>query len=59
MKFFDYLKDTKAEMSHISWPTKKQAIAYTLVVIVVSVILSVYLGLLDLGFVKALDAIIR
>ncbi|HVV15236.1 MAG TPA: preprotein translocase subunit SecE [Candidatus Paceibacterota bacterium] len=50
-----YFKDVRSELNHVSWPTRSQIIAYTVVVILVSLGTSVYLGLLDYVF----SAIIR
>ncbi len=47
---FNYFKDVRAEMRHVSWPTRRQAIVYTVVVIAVSLVTAVYLGLLDYFF---------
>lgn len=58
MKLFDYIKDTKAEMKHVSWPTKKQAVGYTVLVIVISVVVSVYLGILDFGLTELVTKLI-
>lgn len=49
-QFISYLKDTRAEMEHVSWPTRKQAMAFTGVVIVVSVATAIYLGFFDYVF---------
>jgi preprotein translocase subunit SecE len=45
-----YLKEVRAEMKHVSWPTRKQTIVYTVVVIGISLATAVYLGLLDYVF---------
>ncbi len=47
MSFIQYLKDTKAELSHVSWPTRKQTLVYTLLVITLSAFVAVYLGVFD------------
>jgi preprotein translocase subunit SecE len=47
MNIFDYIRDTKGEMKHVSWPTKKQTITYTILIVVVSVAVAAYLGLFD------------
>lgn len=46
----DYIKETRAEFKHVNWPTKKQAIAFTLVVILISLFVAYYLGLFDYIF---------
>jgi preprotein translocase SecE subunit len=47
MSLKQYLLDTKAEMKHVTWPTKSQAIGYTVAVVVISIITSALLGGLD------------
>jgi preprotein translocase subunit SecE len=54
MKIIEYVKETKAEMAHVTWPTRKQAIAYSVLVVVVSVAISVFLGVFDYIFSKLL-----
>jgi len=44
---FNYLKETKKEMSHVTWPTTKQAVIYTVLVISVTALVAVFLGLFD------------
>lgn len=59
MGLIEYIKDTKGEMKHVSWPTKKQAVSYTLLVILISVFVAFFLGLADFSFSKLLGGIIR
>lgn len=59
MGLINYIRETKGEMKHVSWPTKSQAIAYTILVIVISLSISAYLGLFDWIFAKGVDAIIK
>ena len=47
MSLISYLKDTQGELKHVSWPTRGQAIGFTIVVVIVSVFVSFYLGLFD------------
>ncbi len=47
MSIGNYIKETRGELSHVSWPTRKQAIGFTALVIGVSVVLSIYLGAAD------------
>ena len=59
MAFLQYLKDTRGELHHVAWPTRAQTVVYTVLVIAVSLIVSLYLGffdyLLTTGLGKALD----
>ena len=45
-------------MKHVSWPTRRQAITYTVVVIAVSLGTAVYLGLFDYFFSEVVKLII-
>ncbi len=54
----NYFKEVRAEMKHVSWPTNRQAIVYTVVVVVVSLATAVYLGLLDYVFTAGVQRII-
>jgi preprotein translocase subunit SecE len=55
MGFIEYIKDTRAEVKHVSWPTQNQAIIFTVVVIVISLIVAGYLGALDYIFTQILE----
>lgn len=47
-KILDYIKESRAELRKVTWPTKQQLWYSTLIVIVVTFIASAYLGLVDL-----------
>jgi preprotein translocase SecE subunit len=57
--FINYLKDTIAEIKHVSWPTRAQATIYTVLVIVISIVTALYTGLFDIVFTRALDWFIK
>lgn len=46
-KLGEYVKDTRAELKHVNWPTRTQAIMYTVVVVLVSLITALFLGIFD------------
>lgn len=54
----NYLKDVRAEMKHVSWPTPRLTAVYTAVVIGVSLLVAVYLGALDYVFSSILKVLI-
>jgi preprotein translocase subunit SecE len=58
MKIIDYIKDTRSELKHVNWPTRAQAIGYTIVVIVFSAIIAMLLGAFDFIFSGILQKII-
>ena len=46
----NYLRGAYAELQKVTWPTKKEVQQYTLLVIVVSIAVGVYMYGLDLAF---------
>jgi len=58
MRFVQYLKDTQSELKHVSWPTRSQAIWFTVIVVVVSLIIAAYLGGLDALFTYILETFV-
>lgn len=49
-KILTFLSEAKAELLRVNWPTQKQIIRYTLLVIAISIAMAVFLGGLDLLF---------
>ncbi len=58
MGLINYIQDTRAELKHVSWPTRKQSIAYTVIVIAISVAVAIYLGVFDGLFSLGLEKIV-
>ena len=46
-RFINYVKDTRGELAHVSWPTRKQAIVFTAITVAISIATALYLGFLD------------
>ncbi len=61
MKMFDgiirFFKEVRAEMKSVTWPTRDDLREGTVVVIVMSAIVAIFLSLVDLGFTQAINAI--
>lgn len=57
--FLDYLRGVRAELTHVSWPSRGQAVAYTALVIGISVITAFVLGAFDFLFTFGLEEILR
>ncbi len=53
-KIKKFFKDYKSELKKIVWCSKKMTFQYTLYVLVAMVIVSAFIGLLDLGFSQLL-----
>jgi len=57
-KLVAFLNDVKIELARVSWPSRKQTIQYTLVVIVMSLLVAAFLGALDAIFSFVLNKFI-
>ncbi|MCE5202008.1 MAG: preprotein translocase subunit SecE [Synergistaceae bacterium] len=58
-KVLDYIRESRAELKKVTWPTKQQVWYSTLVVLAVTFIVSAYLGLVDLLLTGVFSKIIR
>lgn len=45
-----YLKETRAELRKVTWPTRQQAINLTIIVLGVTIVMAIFLGAVDLVF---------
>ncbi len=55
----DYYKEVIVELKRVTWPSKKDTIAATWVVIITVIILSLFLGLVDLGLSQGIKLFIK
>jgi preprotein translocase subunit SecE len=53
-----FLKESKTELKKVKWPTRKELLASTAVVIALVFIVSFFLGLIDLGLIKIIKNIV-
>ena len=49
-KIVTFLKEVRLEMKKVNWPTRRETVKYTLIIIGVSVAVAVFLGGLDAIF---------
>lgn len=61
MKFqiINFIKEAKKEFKKIKWPTKKEALRYTTIVIIITLVVASYLGTLDIIFSRILNLLIK
>ncbi len=57
-KILRFLKEAKIELKKVTWPTPRQTLASTSVVIIVVIIVSMFLGIVDLGLAKAIRMVL-
>ena len=53
-----YLKETRAELRKVNWPTRRQAINLTLIVLAVTAFMAALLGVIDYLFSQLFSLII-
>ena len=54
-KIVKYFQEVRAETAKVSWPTRGQTIRLTVIVLVASVLIGLYVGSLDLLFTTILS----
>ena len=53
-----FLRESKNELKRVKWPTRKELLASTAVVIVLTLIVAFFLGLVDFGLIKIIKSIV-
>lgn len=53
-----FLRESKIELKKVKWPTRKELLASTSMVIIFVLLLAFYLGLIDLGLIKIIKKIV-
>ena len=56
-KLIKFFKEVQAELIKVTWPTKSEIIGSTIVTVVVSVIMSIFVGIIDFALDKGIRAI--
>jgi preprotein translocase subunit SecE len=57
-KIIQFLNEAKAELKKVTWPSPKQTLASTAVVIIIVFIIAIYLGIIDYGLAKLVKFIL-
>jgi preprotein translocase subunit SecE len=57
-KLFNYFKGAKEELAKVVWPSRQTTINHTLMVIVISVAVALFLGAIDYFLSKLLEILI-
>ena len=53
-----FIKEARAELTKVVWPSRAETIRVTIAVIVLSLSVAVFLGLVDFGLTKLLDWVV-
>jgi preprotein translocase subunit SecE len=54
-----FLREVKIELKKVTWPSRKQTLGSTLVVIVVIILISIFLGSVDIGLSSLIRAVLQ
>ena len=57
-QFKEFFDQSKVEMKKVTWPSRKETITTSVAVLVLAVVMAIFLGLVDLGLAKAIEAIL-
>ena len=57
-KAIQFLSEVKSEVKKVTWPSKKEAMAGTAVVLMVVLIMAIFLGVVDLLLSKIVEALL-
>ncbi len=58
-KGIQFLREVKIELKKVSWPSRKETMASTVVVIILVIIVSAFLGLVDIGLSSLIGVILH
>jgi preprotein translocase subunit SecE len=53
-----FLRESKMELKKVKWPTRKELLASTAVVIALVIAVSFFLGIIDFGLIKIIKTIV-
>jgi preprotein translocase subunit SecE len=54
-----FIGDVRDELKKVTWPSREETIRLTLVVIVISLIIGLYVGIIDILFAKVLELLTK
>jgi preprotein translocase subunit SecE len=58
-KSTQFLREVRIELKKVTWPSRKETLASTAVVIIIVVIISAFLGLVDMGLSSLIRFVLR
>ena len=53
-----FLRESRMELKKVKWPTRKELLASTGAVIILSLLVGLYLGIIDFGLIKVIKGIV-
>ena len=56
---FQFLRDARSELKKVKWPTRKELLASTAMVIFFVIVVAFFLGLIDFGLINIIQKIVE
>ncbi|GAB7023658.1 preprotein translocase subunit SecE [Salidesulfovibrio brasiliensis] len=57
-EFATFFEESKVEIKKVVWPSRKETVTTCIAVLVVTLVISLYLGIVDFGLTKLVEAIL-
>ena len=58
-KSLQFLREVRVELKKVTWPTRKQTLGSTVVVIILVMIISLFLGIVDFGLSNLIRVVLQ
>ncbi len=55
---FNWARNITQELKKVDWPSRKEALQLSAIVVIISILLGIYIGFFDLIFAKLLQLVI-
>lgn len=55
----NFIKDVIDELKRVDWPSRKKTIRLTTIVILISLIIGLYIGIIDISLAKVLEVVAK
>jgi preprotein translocase subunit SecE len=55
----EFIEEVLAEFKKVNWPTREQLVNSTVIVLVVTVVIAFFLGMVDIGLARVVERILR
>jgi preprotein translocase subunit SecE len=59
IKIGKFISQVKTEMQKVSWPSREELISSTIVVLISTILMAVYIGVCDLVLSRVINVLIR
>jgi len=53
-----FFREARMELKKVKWPTRKELMAVTVMVVILVIVVSLYLGILDYGLIKLIKNLV-